>query len=233
MSRPVSQIIADVLTSVGLEALDDDIFSSTNDTAREVVVALNETIAEILESHDWRAVTRYHTIVGNGVLETIDLPDDFIRMPKGARVWSDRLGGSYTQIVDADTWLGLETRFQTIATNCYIITDDQIALRPAPGLDEVVRFAYVSDLSVKNGSTYKNRFDNPNDLWLMDDRLLQLGLTYHLRMEQGLNADHEGRKFAMALEKAISRDKGPRILKQATSLSADGYDPAFPGTIIA
>lgn len=230
MPRAVADIVADALISTGLESV-DPLFGGTDETAREIVVALNDTAREIAEAHDWRAITRTHTILGDGTSNIISLPTDYVRMPQGARIWSTRLGGSYSPVTDLDTWLGLDTRLGSTLMNQYLITDDQIALAPAPGIGETVRYVYVSSLTIKNGTTYKSDFSDPNDVFLLSDRVLQLGLVYNLRKEQGLEAEHEGRKYMDALQRAISRDKGPRIITQASSYGFEDVPMAYPGTI--
>ena len=222
----VGTIIADAIASSGLESV-PVVFGSDDETAREVRVALRDAAEEITEAHDWRALTRTFTIIGDGETFNVNLPSDFLRSPKSARVHSSKWV-SYRHVHDADQWLSEGVTYGGVLPS-YITGSSQISFRPAPAQDERVHLTYISSAYARNGTTLKTEFDQETDEFVLADRLLRLGLIYHLRAGQGLDFTIAKTQFDNAIQLAITRDKGARILTQASRMSwSIGAESAYP-----
>jgi hypothetical protein len=88
------------------------IFSSTEKTTVEIVDLITEVGVDIMKSHDWSALTKVHTITGNGTDTAFPLPSDYDRMSLAQGV-SDGTSWfwGYTQAPDMDTWIAIQNGF--------------------------------------------------------------------------------------------------------------------------
>lgn len=182
--------------------------------ARELLLHANRSARAIMEFHDWRALTVLGTLTGNGSSTSFDLPDDYDRMPKKARLHSASWqNSSFRRADDLDQWLYLNDTAINGTPGNWIILGGQLQIYPAMPVTETARFYYISNAIVdpETGDN-KSKFTADTDVYRLDERLLTLGIVWRWRAQKRLAFDIELRNYEIALSEAIGTDKGSRIL---------------------
>ena len=229
MTRSALQIIQAVAPRLGLEQ-PDLLFGGTDRTHLELQAALNASAERLVEAHDWQALTQEVTNAGDGVTEGFDLPAGYQRMPKDAQVWSTRWQRPLLAI-SGDDWLRLDVREYDLVTGTWIIRGGQIRYRPVLAANEEARWSYISQNVVRPATgADKRRFTQDEDVFLLDDRLLETHLIWEWRHRKGLPYAEDMVTAEDALAKAIAADKGARVLTQSSRRNVRGKT-AYPWEI--
>lgn len=207
----VAQAIA---PRIGVE-VPDLLFGSTERTQVELAAMLNELAARLARIHAWSLLTRLHTITGDGVTETWDMPADYGWMPKDAQVWSGRWQRPLTHITSVDDWLRLDVRNYELTTGSWIILGGQMQFLPVLADAETAKFYYISDLSITGASGNQSAFMLDADTFRLPERLLYLFGVAQWRMNKGFDAQEDMRAAETYLAQLIEADKGARIITQS------------------
>lgn len=231
MAKTALTIAQDAALRLGL-AQPTVLFTSTGRTEAELRSALIEASEKILHSHDWSALKVLETHVGDDSTTEYALPDDYLRMPKDAQLWSDKWQAPLESITPEE-WLNIEVRDFDSVYGRWTIYGGNIVHRPALASDETAKFWYISDKVVKasNGTT-KADFENDDDTFCLDDRTLELALVAEFRKRKGLDYGEEMAEADLSLSRAIDRDKGARIISQAINRSGMTGKIAYPKTVV-
>jgi hypothetical protein len=204
------------------------IFSSTDQFALELASLANETARAIAAAHDWQRLTKTWLIPGNGSAVSFALPADFDRMPISVDLYSSRSKIPLARARDLDEW----TEFQITPVVGYpgywIILEGQIHILPALITGETVRGFYITR-DIWSGN--KSAATADSDTFLLDDRLITLGLIWRWRALKRLEYAEDLRNFEIAFSEAAGRDKGSRILKMGRARIPAGVNIAYPGYI--
>lgn len=184
-------------------------FSSAGAFEVEVCELATETAVAIMKAHDWRKLTTLATATGDGVTTAFDLPEDYDRMVLGTEVHSASWATwRYAQAPTLDFWHDLQTGLTTLDPGFWIILGGQMQFYPALPSGEEARYYYVS----KHIATGKAAFTSDEDVFLLDDRLLTLGIIWRWRALKRMDYSEDMANYEVALEEAIARDKGARVL---------------------
>lgn len=210
------------------------IFSSTGQIEAELADLANETAAAIAKVNDWQALTRLATLQGDGSATAFTLPTDFDRMP----VKSDVHSGSwqyyrYRPARDLDQWLDFQTYLTMGVPGAWIILDGQMNVRPAMGVSEQAKFYYVSTSYAKSAQgVAQTAFKADDDTFVLDGRLLTLGLIWRWRAQKRQEYAEDLRNYEIALSEEIGRERGSRVLTIG-GRSGSGLDVrmAYPGAL--
>lgn len=182
--------------------------------ARELLLHANRAARAIMEIHDWRALTVLGTLTGTGAETAFDLPADYDRMPKKARLHSRAYQNtSFRRADDLDQWLHLNQSAVNGSPGNWVILDGKMQIYPAMPNTETARFYYISCgiVAPETGSN-KSKFTLDTDTFRLDERLLALGIVWRWRAQKRTAFDVELRNYEIALSEAIGTDKGSRIL---------------------
>lgn len=230
MARTALQIARDAAVKLGLDR-PSVLFSSSQRTEQELSRALVEAADKIVQAHDWQLLKTQETHVGDGTTTEYAMPVDFLRMPKDAEIWSTRWQHPLVRITPED-WLNLDIRDYDVVTGSWTIYGGNFVYKPALASGEDARFFYVSDRCVAdNVGTPKATFTADLDTFRLDDRVLELVLVWVWRAQKSLDYAEEQATAEVALARAIERDKGPRMLAQATRRSMRAKI-AYPWSIV-
>jgi hypothetical protein len=190
-------------------------FSSTNQTAVEMTDLANECAAEIVASHDWRALTKINTITG-GLGETYPLPADYSRMTGGIEDPASWFWG-YEPFHDVNEYLRFKTGgFSLVGNGGWIILDGALNFYPAPAGGSA--FTYVSNLYARSeAGEPKAEFTQGNDTFVLSDRLLTLALLWRWKAQKGLEYGEDMANYETDLAREASRDRGYFTLRAPTN----------------
>lgn len=198
------------------------LFTSTTRTELELQEIAQEAAERIVRAHDWQVLKTRATVDGDGTTTDFALPTDYLRMPKDAQVWSTRWQRPLLQVTPEDD-LRLQVREYDLVQGAWTIIGGNIRFRPALAATEDAYYLYISNAVVDPASGLnKARFDTDTDLFLLDDRLLELHMIAEWRNRKGLPAEDDAAIAMHALGQAISDDKGARILTQSSRNNVRG-----------
>lgn len=192
------------------------IFSAQEQTVVEVADLVTEVATDIMKSHDWQALTKVDTITGDGTASAFPLPDDYDRMCLAQGV-QDGLSWffNYTQSPDMDTWIALQDGyFQQLSPGWWMILEQQFQFAPAPPSGAVAKYPYISrNFARSPAGVPQAAFTADADTFVLDERLLTLGLIWKWRAQKRLEYAEDMQTYEIALSQAQARDPGSRVIR--------------------
>lgn len=215
-------------TVIGLE-VPSVVYGSTEREHTELASLTNEMAKRIAQSYDWQRLKTVATITGDGATEDWSLPTDYAGMIKKANLWSTSQPTiSLVHQPDSDRWLYDEVTDFTTITPQWTIYGGQIHIRPALALADAVRYFYLSNIIVSGSKT---AFTADADTFLLDERLLSLGVIWQWKANKGLPYAEDMANYEDALANLIGGDKGSNILVVGNPRLRMGATYAFPAVI--
>lgn len=194
-------------------------FSNTAQIAVELCDLANEVAADIAESHQWQALTKIATFTGDGVQTAFDRPADYDRMLIGGGL--QRQGSwlwDYRHVPSVQEWLHIQNGGFVGLRNAWIMLGDQFQLDPAP--TGVTNFPYISNLIARaEDGALKREFDQDNDTFVLDEKLLTLGMIWRYREQKGLEYAEDMMNYEASLSQRQVRDAGPSVIRRYNNAS--------------
>ncbi|ESX13624.1 MULTISPECIES: hypothetical protein [unclassified Mesorhizobium] len=229
----ILSVIKDVCTVIGL-TVPTAVFSSTDREHIELQSLANEMAQRIaFDTRDWTKLKTLATLTGDGVSTGLNLPADYQRMLKKARVWpSASPYTSLTHYPDSDEWLGLAVQNFQILVGAWTMIGDQIQIKPAIPNLATAQFYYLTNKIVKDkdGAT-KAAFTADDDVFRLDERVLKLGIIWQWKANKGQAYSEDMATYEDAIAVSAGADKGSNILAVGRRRSTIDADFAFPGVI--
>lgn len=215
MPRTALEIIQSAAPAIGID-VPSVLFSSTDRRDVELARVLNECAVRIGRAHDWEALKVLQTHTGDGTTSAYSLPSDYWRMPKEGQIWSTRWQRPMVHISNED-WLRLEIRDYDLVVGNWTLFGGQVQYRPALASNENTQWFYVSENIVAPSSgANKARFTADDDTFRLDDFVLEMELIWKWREQKGMEYAEDMATAVNALEQAITKDKGARIITQSS-----------------
>lgn len=184
-------------------------YSGDDQIALEMADLANEAAADIAASHQWQALQKIGSLVGNGVLTAFDRPADYDRM----LILSGMQGQEspfwdYEHVGSIDDWIMRLNGGFTTGRHAWIMFGDQFQFNPAP--NGTALYPYISSYWAKTAAgAPKAAFDRDDDLFALPERLLKLALIWRWREMKGLEYAEDMTNYETALSQAQTRDAGP------------------------
>lgn len=204
-------------------------FGASQKFELELTDLVNEVAADIAKSHDWQALTKVHTLTGDGEETVFDLPEDYDRQllvtsVQDAASWA----WGYCHYTDINTFLFLEERGFQPAPGGWIIYGGEMRFVPAPTGSAV--FPYISSHYARDSATLQNKaaFTSDTDDFLLPERLLTLGLVWRWRENKKLDYSGDQEAFTKAISEYASKDKGSRVIRRGGRIPLRGTFMAWP-----
>jgi len=209
------------------------IFSASSGIALELSDLVNEAAQDILKSHDWTELTTLATLTGDGTTEAFTLPTDFDRFPKKVEIFTTQWPGlPYARARTLDEWYFYKKFTFAGTPGWWLVQGGNLNIYPAPAADANVQFYYISkNVVTASDATKKAAFTADDDVFNLDERLLTLDCIWRWKSQKGLEYAEHMQNAEIARSKAISDDKGPRILTGGKRHMNIQF--AYPGTIVA
>lgn len=190
-----------------------EVFASTDQIAVEMVDLANDVAAEIAKSHDWRVLTKVHQVVGDGS-QAYPLPTGYDRMVSASSIDdSASWFWGYEPFDSVNDWMRYVSGAYSIQSpGGWLIIGGEFNFYPAP--NGTAQFPYVSNQWARDDSgTLASAFMADTDTFLLDDRLLTLGLVWRWLHQKNLEYSEDLATYEIALAREQSRDKGARVLR--------------------
>lgn len=206
------------------------VVSTTDQFSLELGDLANETASAIRAEHDWQALTKLATLAGDGSATAFSLPVDFDRMLKKGEVRSPKWQTiRFVQARDLDQWMAFKAMAIAGTPGQWIIVGGKMEVLPAMSAQDSAQFYYISKNFTKQG---KPEFVADADEFLLDERLITLGVIWRWRAQKRLEYAEDLQNFEIAQAQAIARDRSQRPLVIGSHRLPGNVDLAFPGTII-
>lgn len=207
------------------------IFSASSGIALELSDLVNEAMRDIVKAHDWTALQPLQSSPGDGATQAFALPSDFDRWPKKVSIFTTQWPGvPYARARDLDEWYFVRKFVYAGVPGWWLVQNGKLNIYPAPASGTNVEYYYISKNSVTaNGGAAKSSFTADDDTFVLDERLITLSCIWRWKSQKGLEYAEHMQNYEIALSKAISDDKGPRIL--AVGKRRLPVPTAYPGVI--
>ncbi len=205
-------------------------FSSSNKFEMEITDLGNEVVTDMMEYADWRRLTKTHQMVGDGTTYGFDLPSDFSRMPIGTDISrANWYTWGYMDAPSLNYWMDLVNGLATPNPGYWIILDGQVQFRPAVSAGTTAQYFYISKNAVldADGVTRKAAFTSDLDTFLLDEKVLTLGIIYRWRAQKRMEYAQDFVNYEEAIARSSSFDKGSRIITSAPRYNIDARN-AYP-----
>lgn len=190
----------------------DAVFASTEQISIEMVDLANDVALDISRGHDWRALTKIASVSGTG--ETYALPDDYDRMMVSSEI-DDATSWfwGYEPFVNVNDWLRFRSgTYAIVSPGGWIIIGGELQFYPAP--NGTAQYPYISNEWARDSlGDPISLFQADTDEFVLDDRLLTLGLIWRWRAMKGLDYSEDLANYEIALSREQSRDKGSRVIR--------------------
>lgn len=190
-----------------------EVFTSTDTIAVEMADLVNEVAADIAKSHDWRALTKVNQVVGDGS-EAYPLPTDYDRMVMASEVDdANSWFWGYQGFDSVNEWMRFRSgTYSILSPGGWIIIGGEIQFYPAP--NGTAQFPYISNQwAIDEDSSRKAAFTADTDIFLLDERLLTLGLIWRWLEQKDMAYAEAMQTYETALAQAQARDGGARVLR--------------------
>lgn len=226
--------INDITNVIGLNNK-TAIFTSTDREDIELASMANRVAKAMAKHYDWQVLKTVATITGDGTTEDWALPTGYWRQPIETTLWvTSRPFYPLQHVLSTDLWLGIVTSSIQTSLGQWIIYGNQVHIRPALANADTAKYYYITNLIVDPASgSNKVAFTLDDDVFLLDEEVLGLGIIWRWKAAKGLPYAEEMRDYEIALAEAVARDKGSKILTVGVQRSRGGVDAdlAWPGTL--
>lgn len=230
--------ILDVAVKVALKvgiAVPAALYALSDRTSLELKEVLQESADYIRDAYDWQAFKVISSsIVGDGTTEDFNLPADWARMLKKSTLFpSSSPATPLRHVLDSDQWLALKVNNFNPSPGDYTIYGGQVHITPAPDTAEIVKFFYITNkIVLTNGAVQQATFTADTDSFRLDERLLRLCAIWKWKAAKKNPFAQEFDDYEEALDKAVIKDKGSKILVVGRQRMGADVDVAYPRAVL-
>jgi len=201
------------------------LFSTTDRFAKELRVLANEAAVDIAEAYDWQRLITLATVTGDGSDTSFPFPDDYDRMVMKTNLAGQDSNIDLVKSRDLDQWAYFQNHGATSVPGHWLILGGEIQFEPAPASGVSYSYYYVSNRIVSGSQA---AFTADTDTFLLSERVLKLSLIWRWRSMKRMEYAEDMANYNIALGKAITKDKGPRILVTGRVRYPAGTTTAYP-----
>lgn len=194
------------------------IIGNTDETAKLALRCAQQEGKSLLRRHNWLDLVTEYTFPTVASQEDYDLPSDYDRLVNDT-LW-DR--ANYTKMrgpLSPQQWQ--EHKSSVLATTAATwkrfrirnASGRKFSLFPTPTAVETMVFEYVSEnFCESSGGTGQSTWQADDDVGVLDEYLMELGVRWRLLNRLGMSYDEEREEYEDQVSQAISRDGGAPTL---------------------
>lgn len=204
---------------------------STDSTALQLVGLAKQEVAELARAYPWQNLTLEKTFTSVATEEqTGAIPDGFDRFLPSTFFNRDTQRIVVGPLTPTE-WQDLKGRASVAVYDAFRQRGNALLLMPVPTAGQTYAFEYITKYAVtdSSGATPQATFTSDDDLTLLDEELVTLGLVWRFLRAKGLDYAEAFRSYEMQKKQAMARDGGQRgaNMSKATHMRNPRY-PAFP-----
>jgi hypothetical protein len=221
-------VVQDVCATVGV-MMPTSVFSNIvgNRTMQEMLALANETVQRIsYDTRDWvklrKTVSLAGTDNGDGT-SSVPLPADCKRLLLTSNIWRNSSPLTPLRFIpDLDEWMSRRAPRNYIDPRGeWIRIGDTIAVAPTLVPTDQVRFAYMGKNCVAlTSGGFGDRFMNDGDSFIIDERLMKLGMTWQWKAQKGSPYAEDLGSYGDALALVMAHDAPAPIIIGRQPISA-------------
>ena len=211
------------------------IIGNTSPTARQLLALAQREGKQLMRATSWPILLKEHTFSTTSGTQSYALPTDFDRFISDTafnRTDLDKFTGPLTpQQYQLDRHgtasAGITQRFRLKSSSNALKFD----ITPTPTATETVGFEYVSShWNQKTDGTSQAAFTVDTDTGILDELLIELGVTWRFKQMHGLDYAEDFRQYQLELRQAVSRSGGSPVisLDDARRLRVSPYSYNLP-----
>jgi hypothetical protein len=226
-------VVKDVCLNVGV-LVPTSVFTNitANRTMQEMLSLANEMAQRIsYDTRDWTRLRALQEYTGDGATKDYDLPANYKRMILTANVWrSDQTQGPMRFVPDPDDWVRRRLQGISDSRGEWTIYGGQIHFASALPAGVKAMFVYLDKNCVNlNAGGAGDTFMNDADSFLLDERLLKLGMIWQWKAKKGSPYAEDMGTYADALMLAMGKDApAPIIVGNAPISDSINATVAYP-----
>lgn len=211
----------------------DALYGASTEDAAVLGELFNEVAETLMLAYTWQEIQGRHTITGDGSTTAWSLPSDFDRMDAKSKLYSSNFAAPLQKISSLDKWIELDTLTAATVHPRWIIYGGQLHIKDALATGVTVEFPYIKNTPVldADGITYQETFDADTDTFVLNDKLLRLGVIWHWREQNGLPYAEDLESFEVLKAKLITSNKGSETLAMGRPRIPAGVTISSPFTI--
>lgn len=216
-------VVQEACPFIGVE-VPEALFSNPDRTHRELVAHANEMAKRIAYDHrDWQVLRKFLEYRGEIALgKPLTLPVDYLRMPVTANVWRSSTPREPMRFInDPDDWVRRRLNEEVDPRGEWLISGGQMHFHPEITGDVDVSFVYIINtiIDLESGGL-SDRFIADGDRFIIDERLLKLGLIASWKQSKGSPYAEDLATFQDAMAIAQGHDTPAPILIDRLPISA-------------
>jgi hypothetical protein len=237
MPLTLQGIIQEVCPVVGVVIPQSSVFANltSNRTMQEMIALANEIARRIAydSGRDWQALKKQQVYTGDGVTTAFNLPADYKRMLLTSSLWrSTSTKQPMTFYPDTDEWLARRAENATDgAWGEWTLLGGQVLIEPVLPVGVTARFAYLDRNCIRLHGTpgaNSDTFQNDDDTYRLDDRLLKLGMIWQWKAQKGSPYAEDMGTFSDALAMEMGHDQPSPIIIGRRPMSHAQVQIAYP-----
>jgi hypothetical protein len=188
---------------------------------------------ELSRRGPWQELTKEKSITATATeTQTGGIPADFERMIEGTfwnRTQDRRVVGPLTP----QKWQMLQTGLYSLVWDAFRIRGTEILMSPVPTDGDTLVYEYVSKYwcTDASGTTERAAWAADDDVSLLDEELMTLGVIWRFKKAKGLDYSEEYRSYEQLIERKIANDGAMGIVDlNGDRMDGGGgtYDPFIP-----
>lgn len=206
------------------------VVNSTDATAVQLLELANTEGRDLARRYPWQALIGEATFTtvateSQGAMETLAPGYRYIL---GDTIWNRTSGLPVYGPVPAPEWQAYLASAITGPNSSYRIRGGTLRFSPVPAAGETCAFEYVSRYwcTDSTGATSRAAFASDQDLCLVDDELVLLGIQWRWRKAKGFEYSEEFMLYERQVADAMARD-GTKATLNLGGQSAVPYDPRY------
>lgn len=209
-------VVKEVCAAVGV-VVPTSVFSNItgNRTMQEMLALANEMAVRIAtDTRDWTRFKKIQTFAGDGVKTAFDLPANYRRMLLTASVWrSTSTLQPMLFVPDLDQWMQRRAQGWYGPQGEWTMVGGQMLIQPVMGMGVTASFAYIDKNCIAlNAGGVGEAFVDDGDSFLLDERLLKLGMIWQWKANKGTSYQEDMGTFGDALTTAMGKDSPSPII---------------------
>jgi hypothetical protein len=218
-------VVKSVCATVGVQ-LPTSIFSGIggNRTMQEMLECANDMAQRIAyDTRDWTRLRTTVTFTGDGTTMAFDLPVNFKRMLLTSNVWRSTTALYPMRFIpDTDEWMNRRVRnWNDWPHGEWTMLGGQILIFPALPVGQTAYFAYLDKNCIAlNSGGFGDFFLNDADSFVLDERLLKLGMIWDWKAKKGSPYNEDMGTYETALGMVAGHDSPAPVIIGRNTISS-------------
>jgi hypothetical protein len=228
-------IAQNILRETKANTIPSTIIGNNQDSAKQVLEALDIAIVNVARAFDWQQLQKEHTFDSVASTKGYDLPSDFDRIIDNTFWNTTRLRTAIGPTSSKD-WriLNNSTISGATANDYFRIREDKTEIFPTPTGVWSYIYEYITDLIVdSSGGVGQTGWEADTDVPNVDAYLVRLDATWRLQNMQGKSYAEKQREFDLALAERISRNGGNQTIRHVSNTGIDTSRIGYPQLVLA